>query len=425
MIFSQVENELAKREKSNNPIRVAIAGTGFIGRGLINQLGLLKGIKLVAVANRNLEKALVVLRQAGKTTNEIEVCGDVQEIARATECGRIAIVSDLLLLADTAVDIVVDCTGNPMSGAILAQAVMERGINFIAAPEMDSIAGLALKNLAQEKGVVYSGADGDEPGVALGLLRYVSMLGFNIVAAGKFKGFYDCYANPETVKPWAEKYAQNPYMIASFADGTKMNIEMALLANASGLVPDKRGMHCLKGSLDTVAELLKTREQGGILSSQGVVEVVRNVEPSGGVFVVASTTNPQIMKDLQYLKMGDGPNYLFYRPYHLCSIEMVITIIRATIHGEASIAPQKMVAGVLTVAKIPLKPGDVLDSIGGYTFYGLIDKEEIIRKQKLLPVALACGARMLCNKNVDEPITLQDVELDRDSLLYRLWSNEF
>ncbi len=424
MLFDQVESELAKKEKNNDPIKVGIAGSGFIGRGLIHQIERIKGIRLTAVANRNLEKALLVLKQAGKRKSEIKVCTKDQELKKAATDGKIAVLNNVFYLIQADVDIIVDCTGDPVPGAILAKSALDIGRHFIAAPEMDSIAGPSLKKIADTKGVVYSGADGDEPSVTWGLVRYVSMLGFKIVAAGKFKGFYNPFANPDTVKPWAIQYEQNPYMIASFADGTKMNIEMAILANASGLIPDKRGMHCPEGTLHAIPDILQTKEQGGILSSTGVVEVVLNVEPSGGVFVVASTTNQQMKKDLKYLKMGCGPNYLFYRPYHLCSIEMVTSIIRAAIHGEASIAPQKRVAGVLTVAKRDLKPGDILDKIGGYNFFGQIDKECMIREQGLLPVALAPGVRIIKNKKQKEPITFEDVEIETDSLLYKLWKDE-
>jgi predicted homoserine dehydrogenase-like protein len=421
MNFNQVEDELGRREKSNDLIRVGIAGTGFIGRGLVNQVGLLKGIKLSCVANRNLEKALRVLKDAGIPAAGIACCETVSKIKEAVAGGKVAVLKDIQMLVEAEPDIIVDCTGDPQAGAALAVSVLEQGIDFVAAPEMDSIAGYALNKIARDKGAIYSGADGDEPGVTMGLYRYVSMLGFRVVAAGKFKGYYDRFANPDTVKPWSTRYAQNPYMISSFADGTKMNIEMSILANASGLTPEKRGMHCPRASLDTVPKVLSLKEQGGILESEGVVEVIQGVEPAGGVFVVASTPNPQIKLDLQYFKMGDGPNYLFYRPYHLCSIEMVVSIIRVAIHRETSIVAQRSVAGVLTCAKKNLKAGDELDRIGGYSFYGLIDRQETIMEQGLLPAVFAPGARLLKDKETDEPLTFDEVEIDRDSILYRLW----
>jgi len=253
------------------------------------------------------------------------------------------------------------------------------------------------------------------------LYRYVSLLGLDIVAAGKFKKFYDRFATPESVKPWADRYNHNPFLIASFTDGTKLSFEMTQLSNATGLFPEVRGMNCPRATLDTVAEVLRLREQGGILNSKGVVEVVRDVEPSGGVFVVATTSDPEIMQYLQYLKMGDGPNYLFYRPYHLCSIEMPLTIIFAVLSGEATIAPQgKPVAETLAVAKRDLPPGDVLDGIGGYTFYGLIDKAQVVRSEKLIPAGMAQGARVIKPIKKDQPISLDDLEMDYGSNLWKL-----
>jgi len=216
-------------------------------------------------------------------------------------------------------------------------------------------------------------------------------------------------------------------MISSFADGTKMNMEMAILANATWLIPDIRGMHCPQATLDTVVKVLNTRGQGGILNSTGVVEVVQSVEPSGGVFVVATTSNPQIRKDLKYLKMGEGPNYLFYRPYHLCAIEMGFSIIRALLHKEATIAPNgDAVAEVIACAKRDLKPGEVLDDIGGYSFYGLIDHKKTVREQRLLPVGLAPKSRVVRPIKVNHPVILDDVEIDQNTVLWKLWqqSNE-
>ncbi len=200
-----------------------------------------------------------------------------------------------------------------------------------------------------------------------------------------------------------------------------MNLEMTILANATGLVPDVRGMHCPEATLDTVTQVLLPKDEGGILQSTGVVEVVKGAEPSGGVFVVATTSHPQIRKDLQYLKMGDGPNYLFYRPYHLVGVDAIISIVKAVLSGDAIISPKGIpVADTLTVAKRDLKPGDTLDSIGGYTFYGIIDKAEIVKEQTLLPVGIAPGGKLLRHVKADEPILLDAVEIDQNSRLWKL-----
>ena len=409
MTGDHLRKELAAREKAKNPVKIGVAGAGFLGRGLVNQISQMHGLRVVALATRRPEQAEAVLSQTGRA-GRYRRCHDLESLQKATGCGEIGVVTDPLLLAGVDLDIVVDCTGDPETGAALGYAVIKAGRNFIANPETDAIAGAALKTLADQAGVVYSGADGDEPGVIMNLYHYVSLLGLEIVAAGKFKGYLNHFATPATVKKWAARFAQNPYKIASFADGTKMNIEMAIVANATGLVPDTRGMNCPRGTLEEVARLMQKREDGGVLSGTGVVEVVLGAEPSGAVFVVANVTHPQIRKDLQYLKMGDGPNYLFYRPYHLCGMELGIAIARAVLAGEATIAPAgSPVAEVLAVAKRDLRPGEVLDQIGGYTFYGLIDRAAVVRRENLLPVGLAPGARVLRPVKAGQPLTMDDV----------------
>ncbi|NLY89331.1 MAG: NAD(P)-dependent oxidoreductase [Firmicutes bacterium] len=417
----RLQKELAAREKAKNPVKIGVAGAGFLGRGLVNQISQMQGLRVVALATRRPEQAEAVLNQTGKTGKHRR-CHDLESLQKTIACGEIGVVSDPLLLAGADLDIVVDCTGDPETGAALGYAVINAGRNFIANPETDATAGAALKTLADKAGVVYSGADGDEPGVIMNLYHYVSLLGLEIVAAGKFKGYLNHFATPATVKKWAGHFGQNPYKVASFADGTKMNIEMAIVANATGLLPDTRGMNCPRGTLEEVARLMQKREDGGVLSGTGVVEVVLEAEPSGAVFVVATVSHPQIRKDLQYLKMGDGPNYLFYRPYHLCGMELGIAIARAVLAGEATIAPSgSPVAEVLAVAKRNLRPGEVLDQIGGYTFYGLIDRAAVVRKENLLPVGLAPGARVLRPVKAGHPLTMDDVELKPGSVLRQLY----
>lgn len=420
MVSEHLLKQLNEREKQGNKIRVAVAGTGFIGRGLINQIGIMKGIKVCAVANRSIDKALTVINNINSKA-EYKICNNSFDMQVALRDGVIGVASNPLLLAEADVDIVVDCTGDPELGAALGLSTIGNKKHFIANPEMDVTVGPVLNKMAKNVGVVYSGAEGDEPGVIMSLYRYVKMLGLDVIAVGKFKNYYDSHATPVSVKPWADKAEQNPLKICSFTDGSKMSIEMALVANATGLLPDVRGMHLPYGTLDTVTRILRKKEEGGILSSYGTIEIVRGVEPSSGVYVVATTTHPRIQKDLEYYKMGSGPNYLFYRPYHLCSFEMAIGVARAVIDNDSTIAPlSKPVADVVTVAKKDLKAGEILDDIGGYTYYGLIDEAKTIKEENILPIGLAPGARLIKNMSKDTPITLDDVELDRSSVLWKL-----
>lgn len=421
MLLLDLGARLTQREKNGQPIRVGIAGTGFVGRALINQIQFMKGITIFGVANRREKKAARVLKDSPSSPT-YQFCKTVRELEEVIRSKKIGIVEDPLQLAAVDLDIVIDCTGDPQLGAQLSLSCIDSGKHFIAAPEMDATVGPILHYLAQKKGVVYSGTQGDEPGVTMGLYQYVSLLGWEIVAAGKFKDYYNPFSNPQSVKPWADKYQQNPWMIASFADGSKMNMEMAILANATGLVPDVRGMHCPTSSLEKVAEIMATQEQGGILKKKGVVEVIQGVEPSGGVFVVATLKHPQLIKDLAYLKMGPGPNYLFYRPYHLCGMEMGLSILQAVLCQMATIAPQGApVAQVITMAKRDLKIHEQLDSVGGYTNYGLVDRSEVVHHLDFLPLGLAKGCYLTRPIKAGEPITLDSVVGQEDSVLFRLW----
>lgn len=420
MVSQHLLTQLNERENHGNPIRVAVAGTGFIGRGLINQISLMKGIKVCAVANRSIDKAVTVIKSMGSKI-EYKMCNNKFDMQIALRDAAIGVTTNPLLLAEADVDVVVDCTGDTELGAELGLSAIENKKHFIANAEMDVTVGPVLNKMAKNVGVVYSGAEGDEPGVIMSLYRYIKMLGLEIIAAGKFKGYYDCHATPISVKPWADKAEQSPIKICSFTDGSKMSIEMALVANATGLLPDIRGMHLPQGTLDTITSILRRKEEGGILSSHGAIEIVKGVEPSGGVYIVASTPNTRIQKDLKYYKMGDGPNYLFYRPYHLCSFEMAIGVAKAVIDKDSTIAPLgKPIADVVTIAKKDLNAGEILDDIGGYTYYGLIDKAETIKEENILPVGLARGARLKNSVIRDKPITLSDVEIDEGSVLWKL-----
>lgn len=421
MFWGNVLEHLEERERRNRPIQVGIAGTGFVGRALLNQINSMKGIHVVAVANHHIQKGVDVLEQTDPPL-PYGVCEHGRQLDKVIEEGKVGIVKDPCLLASAQLEIVIDCTGDPELGSMLALLVIYHKKHFIASPEMDALIGPIIAQLARRKGVIYSGTDGDEPGVTMGLFRYVSFLGHTIIAAGKFKGFYDPLATPSSVKKWAHEYQQNPYMITSFADGSKMNLEMAILANATGLLPDTRGMHCCSSSLEEVTENLRRREEGGILTRSGVVEVVLDVEPSSGVFVVCKVEHPQTQRDLQYLKMGRGPFYLFYHPYHLCGMEMGLTLVRAVLFQEAAIAPRGApVVEVLSVAKRDLQKGEVLDSIGGYMYYGLIDNYISVHQERLLPLSLAPGSRVLRPIPKGYPIPLEAVRLRESSHLYRLW----
>lgn len=418
-MYNVLLKNLKQREMSNEPIRVAVAGLGFIGRGLVNQSAYMPGIVVSVIYNRNAEKVTKTQFSPG---TRLEICTTPAEVNTAAEKRATAVVTDPELLLESNADIVIDTTGDPEFGAWLCYQTIMAGKHIVSTPEMDVCIGPYLKKLADEKGVVYSLQDGEEPSLAMGLFEYVSLLGFEILAAGKFKNYTNPEANPDTVKPWSDLYRQNPYKIASFADGTKMSIEMGTLCNATGLLPDVRGLHCPKGTLDEVASLMRLKEEGGILSRKGVVEIVQGVNPLGGVYVVATTDQPQIISDLAYYKMGTGPNYLFYRPYHLCSVEILVGAAASCINHLPTLAPARYrpYADVAVIAKKALKKGERLDSIGGYCFYGALDSFESLLAENYLPASLAEGCIVTRDVDKGQLLTTGDVEFNEDKFIWKL-----
>ena len=420
-MYSQIYKSLTALENEGKPIKVAAVGTGFIGRGMIIQASFMKGIRISLIYARDLDKVRHIVKQCNNNL-EYKECSTIAELKEAQKTNKIALVSDPNLIYESDADVVVDTTGAPEFGARVAYNSIISGKHIVTNPEMDICVGTELKQLANKNNVVYSGQDGDEPGVVKQLFDYVSILGFEITALGKFKNFTDIHANPSSVKPWSDAYKQNPYKISSFADGTKMNIEMGLVSNATGYLPDVRGMHGHKMSIDEIVNHIKPVEEGGILNKNKVIEIIPGAEPSGGVFVIGHTKHPQIIDDMQYYKMGTGPYYLFYRPYHLCSVEMLIGVANMVINRESTIEPisEKPFVDVATFAKRPLKKGERLDTIGGYDYYGLVDSYTTYRRENALSVSLAENAIVTRDIAQDEMLTMKDIEIDKDNFLWEI-----
>ncbi|MDP8265837.1 MAG: SAF domain-containing protein [Candidatus Aceula meridiana] len=421
-MYSYLFEELQRNHRKNGPIKLAIAGTGFVAGGVLCQLSQLK-VQTFFPSVVLYRKEMKLQDAFGPCARRFEYipCSTKEDVQRAVRENKVAAVKEIDLIFSANVDIVLDLTGDPKFGAELAYKTIQSGVHICASPEMDVAIGTHLNQLAESKGVVYSGFLGDEPGETFDLINYVRLMKFEIVAAGKFKNFTDRHANPESVKPWAEKFKQNPFKISSFADGTKANIEMALVANASGLVPDVAGMHCPEGTFDSVIKLMKLGQEGGILSQSGVVEIISGAEPSGAIFVIGKNSNPKSMNDMKYLKMGSGPYYLFYKAYHLCQFEILIGIAKICLLKLPVIKPLKeKITDVAVYAKKDLCKGEVLDEIGGFTFYGLVQKYGDIKSGNCLPVSAAPGCKLKRDIREDEPITIKDVEYKSDAYLWKL-----
>ncbi len=414
-----VDTALEKREREKRPVRVGLVGAGYMGRGIAMQfLTPLAGMRLVAIANRTLTQAQRAYREAG-AADPVVVKG-VRELESAISEGRHAVTEDPMLLCEAGnIDAIIEATGEIEFGAAVVLKAIGHGKHVVLMnAELDATVGPILKVRADRAGVVITNTDGDEPGVAMNLFRFVKTIGMRPVLAGNLKGMIDPYRTPETQREFAERNKQKPVMITSFADGTKLSMELTVLANATGFRVARRGM--LGHKCAHIKDALKLFPLD-LFRDGGLVDYVLGAEPHTGAFVMGLEENPIRRQYLNYFKMGDGPLYVFYTPYHLPHVQIPTTVARAVLFGDATVAPQgKPVCSVLTVAKRDLKKGETLDGIGGFTCYGVIDNAGTARGEDLLPMGVSEGCRLKTDVGRDRAIGYSDVELPEGRLCDRL-----
>jgi predicted homoserine dehydrogenase-like protein len=286
--------------------------------------------------------------------------------------------------------------------------------------ETDITVGPLLHWYARRKNVLYSLAAGDEPAACKELYDFAEALGLTIVAAGKGKNNpLDRHAAP-TDAAWAKEAARrglSPNMLIEFVDGSKTMVEMAAVSNATGLVPDVRGMHGPLTSRDDLNKTFALKKDGGVLDRVGVVDFgVGKVAP--GVFLIVTTQHPRLREALVLRDMGNGPYYTLFRPFHLCSIEVPLTCALMALRGRSNMVPlDRLTSEVFAVAKRDLKPGETLDAIGGVSYYSLIDRYEAAKAERLLPIGLAKGSTLLRPVAMDQPITYEDVVVKPSTVL--------
>jgi predicted homoserine dehydrogenase-like protein len=284
--------------------------------------------------------------------------------------------------------------------------------------EVDSTVGPILKVRADRQGVIYTYTDGDEPGVAMNLFRFVDSIGYQPVMLGQIKGFLDRYRNPDTQREFAERHGQKAQMVASFADGSKLAIEATIMGNATGFVPAKRGMHGHRCAhvKDLLQHFTETDFRGG-----GLVDYVLGAEPHTGAFVIGYNDNPVKRGYMEYFKFGPGPLYMFYTPYHLAHLQLPHSVARAALFSDATLAPRGAPAcDAVSLAKRDLRAGETLDGMGGFACYGMVDSWAASRSADALPIALSGGCRLLRDVPRDSVIRYADVELPPGRLCDRL-----
>jgi predicted homoserine dehydrogenase-like protein len=436
---------LQEREKENRPVRVGIIGTGKFGGGLVAQISRMRGMEVAAIADIRPENARYAYEVSYGEGVDIAVVDSVQALSRAVLAGQRAITQDgLLLAAADGIDVVVEATGLTEVGARMACAILENGKHLVMVNvETDVTIGALLRRKADSAGVVYSLVDGDQPGVTMNILEWAWTLGFEIVAAGRGTMLFkdDPAGTPDNVavrfgfdEETLERRRINLKMYNSFRDGTKAQVEATAIANMAGLVPDVRGMHEASCNLADIPKACALREEGGLLSQHGVIELANSVAEDGetvldnplnmGVFVVIRTDHPFIMEDLGAYFLhggGNGHNYLLYRPYHLVAVEAPITIAKAALYGQPTGAPRMVpTADVVTTAKRDLRAGEVLDGGGGYTVIGQSEKATVSRAEGLLPLGVCEGAVLKRDVAEGEAVAYDAVELKEDSFVLQL-----
>jgi len=398
-------------------------GAGATGRAIALQLGTpVPGIRLAAIANRTAEHAERAFREAG-ITNWIRV-STAREAEATISRGLPVLTDDPSVLTNCeAIDLIVEVTGSVEPAARVVLQAFDYGKPVVLVnAELDSFIGPILKAKAEQAGLVVTHTDGDEPGVAMTLLRYLRSLGLRPVAAGNLKGMVDYYRNPDTQQAFAEKNDQDVKKVTSFADSTKLSMEATVLANATGFQAGRRGMY--GPACKDVREMANLLPADQMLST-GLVDYALGAAPYTGAFVIVHEDSPLKKVQLAYYKLGDGPFYVFYTPFHLPHIQIASTIGRAVIHRDPTVAPiAGPVCEVMTVAKRDLKAGERLDGIGGFCAYGLIDNSAAARAMGALPIALSEGCVMRHDVSRDQVLTFADVVSPTGRLTEALWKEQ-
>lgn len=409
-----VDRALAARQAEGRPLRVAMIGAGAMGRAIaLQMLTRTVGVELVAIANRHPQAAHAAFRQASVDETDIVDVASGAELAAALAAHRRAVTDDpMLLTAMDGIDALLEVTGAVEFGATIALDAIAHGQTLVTMnAELQGTVGPILRRRADAAGVLLTDSDGDQPGVMMNLFRFVEGLGLRCVLLGNMKGLQDAYRNPSTQEGFARAHHLTPHMAASFADGTKMSFEMALVANATGLRAGRLGLY---GPAATSVE-----EAAGLfmphldqLLDGGLVDYVVGATPGPGVFAFGHHEDPEQRRWLQLYKMGDGPLYTFYTPYHLCHLEVPTTIARAVIFRDAAVTPDAgHVLDVVATAKRDLRAGEVIDPIGWYMTYGQCENADEAATADHLPMGVAEGCTLRHDVARDTVLSYADVRL--------------
>jgi len=416
-----VDRLLQKRQQEGKPVRVGLVGAGFMAKGVLNQVtNSTPGMEVSAVVNRNPERAAEIYQEAG--IDNARAVNNAPDLTRMIESGGHGYTDDPSVLTGCGlIDCLVEVTGAVHYSAELILDAIKNGQHVVMMnAELDGTVGPLLKTYADRAGVILTASEGDQPGVQMNLYRFVRGIGLRPLLIGNVKGLQDEYRNPTTQEGFAKQWGQNVHMVTSFADGTKISFEQAIVANAVDFSVAKRGMLGLDhrqhvDDLTTVYDYDQLREWGGI------VDYVVGSQPGPGVFILADHDDAKQRHYLNLYKLGPGPLYSFYIPYHLCHFEVPSSVARAVLLGDPVMEP---LAGpkvdVVAVAKRNLEAGHTIDGLGGYDTYGVAENYSVSRGENLLPIGLAEGCRVTHAIAKDTALTYNDVEVPEGRIGDRL-----
>jgi len=412
--------ELAEWAREKGPVTVGLAGAGQMGTDIVVQLGLVPGMRIGAISELRMQNAIDAVVISGRERGDVVEANTAADIDRAIESGRVAVTGDYkALCAAGHIDVIIDATGNPNVGTLVALEAMKNGKHIVMLNvEADITIGRFLRDEADRAGVVFTGAAGDEPAAALEVIAFAQSCGFDIVAAGKGKNNplkFD--AMPEEYEAEALRRNMSARMLVEFVDGSKTMIEMTAIANATGLVPDVAGMHGPAASREDLAQVLCTKADGGILNKAGVVDYSIGKGVAPGVFCIVKPRHDRVTERMIDLKVGPGPCFSLLRPYHLTSLEVPLSAARAVLHKRADLVPlDRPVAECVTVAKRDLHPGQTLEAIGMHDYRGFAMTWEDARNDGAIPLGIAEKAKVVKPIKAGEKLTYENCVPD-DTLI--------
>lgn len=405
-----VDAALKAREEEGRPIRVGMIGAGAMARGLAMQINQsIAGMRLVAIANRTVASAQKAYEESGES--KVIIAETLADLENAILSNTAAVVQDPLLLAEAeAIDVIVEITGTIEFALKSVLSAIKHGKHVVLMnAELDGTLGPILKVYADKAGVILTACDGDQPGVEMNLYRFVKSIGLTPLVCGSMKGMLDHYRTPETQAKFAKQWDQGVHMVTSFADGTKVSFEQAIVANGTGMTIAQRGMLGYEHR-DHIDKMVNMYDVDQLKELGGIVEYAIGTVPGPGVYVFATQDNPIHQRYLNLYKLGEGPLYSFYTPYHLCYFEVPNSIARVALFNDVVLAPEGAPkVDVVATAKRNLAEGETLDGIGGFTCYGQCEKAHLAYQQKLLPMGLIKDCKLKRAVSQDTVLTYDDV----------------